>query len=68
MQLQPDLIAFKKDPEKSVIENLKDYAEILRERFDDVEAKELDLPKLFELPENIEKLNFSEDALKYFNK
>jgi len=61
-EIQPDIIAFRKDPEKSIIENLKDYSEVLKERFTDVNADSI--CKYFEDEENILKLNLSLDATK----
>ena len=57
-----DIIAFKKDPENSVIENLKEYSQILQEKFNVTGSK--NLSKYFEDEENIEKINLSEDATK----
>ena len=41
-----DIIAFKKDPENSVIENLKEYSQILQEKFNVTGSK--NLSKYFE--------------------
>jgi hypothetical protein len=60
-EIKSDIIAFKKDPEKSIIENLKDHLEVLRERFTK-DGKDLDISKYFENEENILKLNYSPDV------
>lgn len=62
-EIKADIIAFRKNHEKSITENLKDHSEDLRERFSGIKEN-ADLSKYFENEENILKLNFSADAYK----